>query len=100
MGQNVALDTNLAQDVVSALVVAVAAVLTAALLAAGDVQPQQEAVLAAAAGPEVALAACLPQAGLKASGVVGPVEPGPVLPLARLPQDAAVAARQVNWLAV
>ena len=54
MGQDAALDTSLEQDVVSDQLVAAASVLTAAVLAAEDEQPQQMVALADAAGAEAA----------------------------------------------
>ena len=95
MDQDVALDTSLGQDVVSGLLVAVASVLTAELLAAEDVQPQQMAALAVAAEPRAVLAARF-QVGLKAPGAVEPGQPEAVLPLARLRQDAAVPQQQMD----
>lgn len=99
MDQNVALDTSLGQDVVFVLLVAVASVLTAALLAAGDAQPLAAAALAVAAGPEAALAACLLQEGLQARAAVAPGQPQLALPLVRR-QDVAELPQQVDWLAV
>ena len=99
MDQGAALDTSLAQDVVSALLVAVASVLTAARLAAGDAQSQQAAALAGAVGPGIVPVACLLQVGLKAPGAVKLVEPAQGLLLARLRQAAAVPVQQMGWLA-
>jgi hypothetical protein len=90
--QIAALDTSLAQDAVSALLVAVASVLTAVQVAAGDAQTQQVAALADAAGSGAAPIACLLQVGLKAPGAAELVEPARGPPLARLRPVAAVPA--------
>lgn len=96
MDQIAALDTSLEQDAVSALLVAVASVLTAVRLAAGDERPQQAAALADAAGSGAAPVACLLQVGLKAPGAVELVEPARGLPLARLRRAAAGPAQQMG----
>ena len=72
----------------------------AALLAAGNVQPQQVAALAVVAEPWAVPVVNSRQVGLKASSVVEPGQLEPVLPLARLRQDAAGPSQPVNWLAV
>jgi hypothetical protein len=90
VGRDVALDTSWEQDVVSALLVAVATILMAVLLAAVGAQPEV-VVLAVVEGLRAVPAAYLP---LKAPGAA---EPAPVLLLVRR-EDAAVPKRQVYCL--